>query len=97
MTKWVRRVRQFSAESITTDLQSSCGLGSVHRELYGTGLHAATGFQSRPSCPTSVCDLTNVLLEEWSKILINTLLNLEKSPPGRVEAVMAAKGGPTSY
>ena len=28
--------------------------------------------RARPSCPTSVCDLTNVLLEEWSKIPINT-------------------------
>ena len=32
--------------------------------------------QARPSLPTSVSDLTNVLLEEWSKIPINTLLNL---------------------
>ena len=23
--------------------------------------------RARPSCPTSACDLTNVLLEEWSK------------------------------
>ena len=27
--------------------------------------------RARPSCPTSVCDLTNALLEEWSKIPIN--------------------------
>jgi len=44
--------------------------------------------------PTSLPDLTNVLLEEWSKIPINTLL---ESLPRRVEAVIAAKGGPTSY
>jgi len=38
-----------------------------------------------------------VLLEEWSKIPINTLLNLVESLPRRVEAVIAAKGGPTPY
>ena len=53
--------------------------------------------RARPSRPTSVCDLTNALLEEWSKILIKTLLNLVESLPRRVEAVIAAKGGPTSY
>ena len=42
--------------------------------------------RARPSPPTSVCDLTN----------INTLLNLVDLPR-RVEAVIAAKGGPTSY
>ena len=42
-------------------------------------------------------DLTNALLEEWSKIPINTLLNLVESFPKRVEAVIAAKVGPTSY
>ena len=31
---------------------------------------------SQAFCPTSVSDFTNVLLEEWSKIPINTLLNL---------------------
>jgi len=33
----------------------------------------------------------------WSKIHINILLNLVESLPRRVEAVIAAKGGPTSY
>ncbi|MCJ8745688.1 hypothetical protein PDJAM_G00133110 [Pangasius djambal] len=47
--------------------------------------------RARPSHPTSVPDLTNVLLEEWSKIPINTLLNLVESLPRRVEAVIAAK------
>ena len=53
--------------------------------------------RARPSRPTSVSDLTNALLEEWSKIPINTLLNLVESLPRRVEAVIAAKGAPTSY
>jgi len=44
-----------------------------------------------------VSDLTNALLEEWSKIPINTLINLMESLPRRVEAFIAAKGGPTSY
>jgi len=53
--------------------------------------------QARPSHPTSVSDLINVLLEEWSKIPINTLLKLVESLPRRVEAVIAAKSGPTSF
>ncbi|XP_051552839.1 GTPase IMAP family member 9-like [Myxocyprinus asiaticus] len=48
--------------------------------------------RARPSRPTSVSDLTNALLEEWSKTPINTLLNLVESLPRRVEAVIAAKG-----
>ena len=47
--------------------------------------------RTRPSGPTSVFDLTNVLLEE---IPINTLLNLVDSLPRRVEAVLAAKMEP---
>jgi len=39
----VRRCRQLSAESITTDLQTSCGLQissrTVRRELHGMGFH----------------------------------------------------------
>ncbi|KAK3553743.1 hypothetical protein QTP70_007604 [Hemibagrus guttatus] len=53
--------------------------------------------RARPSRPTSVPDLTNVLLEERSKIPINTLLNLVESLPRRVEAVLAANGGTTPY
>ena len=45
--------------------------------------------RARPSHPTSVPDLTN--------IPIDTLLNLVDSLPRRVEAVIAAKGGPTQY
>jgi len=52
--------------------------------------------RARPSCPTSVSDLTNALLEKWSKISINTILNLVESLPRRVEAVIAAMGGLTS-
>jgi len=44
-----------------------------------------------------VPDLTNAILEEWSKIPINILLNLVKSLPRRVVAVLAAKRGPTPY
>ncbi|KAK3566199.1 hypothetical protein QTP86_028908, partial [Hemibagrus guttatus] len=51
--------------------------------------------RARPSRPTSVPDLTNVLLEERSKIPINTLLNLVENLPRRVEAVIAVKGRTT--
>jgi len=53
--------------------------------------------RTRPSRPTSMSDLTYALLEEWSKIPINTLLNFVESLPRRVEAVTAAKGGPASF
>ena len=48
-----------------------------------------------PSYPTPVCDLTNALLEERSKIPINTLL--VEILPRRAEAVIAEKGGLMSY
>lgn len=37
--------------------------------------------------------LTNALLEDWSKILVNTLLNLAESLPKRVENYL---GGPAN-
>ena len=46
--------------------------------------------QARLSHPISVPDLTNALLEEWSNIPIDTLLNLVDSLPRRVETVIAA-------
>ena len=42
-------------------------------------------------------DLTNALLEEWSNIHLDTLLNLVDSLPRGVGAVIAAKGGPTQH
>ena len=48
--------------------------------------------RARPSRPTLVPDLSNALLEEWSNILIDTLLNLVDGLPRRGEAVIAAKG-----
>lgn len=53
--------------------------------------------QARPSCLTSASDFTNLLLEEWSKIPMNPLLNLVESLPRRVEAVIAVMAGPTPY
>ncbi|KAK3533163.1 hypothetical protein QTP70_012415 [Hemibagrus guttatus] len=47
--------------------------------------------RARPSRPTSVPDLTNVLLEDRSKIPMNTLLNLVENLHRRAEAVIAAK------
>ncbi|KAK1790588.1 hypothetical protein P4O66_014464, partial [Electrophorus voltai] len=41
--------------------------------------------RARPSPPTSVSDLTNVLLEEWPKPPINSFLNLVECLPRRVE------------
>ncbi|CAI9597374.1 unnamed protein product, partial [Staurois parvus] len=43
LKRTVRRSRQLSAELISKDLQTSCGLQistpTVHRELYGMGFH----------------------------------------------------------
>ena len=49
--------------------------------------------QTRPSRPTSVPDLINAVQNEWAP----TLQNLVESLPRRVEAVIAAKRGPTPY
>ena len=51
--------------------------------------------RDRPSRPTSVPDLKNAHVEEWSNIPIDTILNLVHSLPRIVEAVIVAKGGPT--
>ena len=62
--------------------------------------------RARPSRPTSVPDLTNVLLEEWSNIPhrhtlkpcgLNLKYTVTKSNTRIFEAAIAAKGGPTQY
>ena len=45
----------------------------------------------------SLKELECVLTEEWVKILLETIHNLYESIPRRIEAVIAAKGGPTPY
>ena len=56
----VHRDRQLSAESITIDLQTSCGLQinsrTVHRELHGMGFHgrAAASKQYISKCNASI-------------------------------------------
>lgn len=45
----------------------------------------------------SLSDLTNALQEESAEIPTGTLLNLVKIPPSGVEAVLATKGGLTSF
>ena len=83
---------EFGVEDLDWPAQSSDlnPMEHLYDELKGR-------LQSRPSHPTSVPDLTNALLEEWSNIPIDTLLNLVDSFPRIVEAVIAAKGGPTQY
>ncbi|KAI4892683.1 hypothetical protein NFI96_002009 [Prochilodus magdalenae] len=53
--------------------------------------------RARPSRPTSVSDLTDELLEEWSEIPINTFQTLVERIPRGAEAGIAVKGGATSY
>jgi hypothetical protein len=52
---------------------------------------------SRPQCPTSLTALTTALQEEWAAILLETFRHLVDGLPGRVRAVIKAKGGPTWY
>ena len=49
--------------------------------------------RARPSRLTSVSDLTNALLEEWSKIPINTLLNLWKAFPEELKLLRLQRVG----
>ena len=51
--------------------------------------------RARPNRPTSVPDLTNALVAEWKQVPAEILQHLVESLLRRVEAVIAAKEGPT--
>ena len=53
--------------------------------------------RARPNHPTSVTNLTNVLVAEWKQDPAAMFQHLAESLPRRVEAVIAAKRGPTPY
>ncbi|KAM9473079.1 transcription activator BRG1-like [Salvelinus alpinus] len=53
--------------------------------------------RARPNRPTSVPDLTNALMAEWKQVPAAMFQHLVESLPRRVEAVIAANGGPTPY
>ena len=55
------------------------------------------GPPARPNRPTSVPDLTNALVTEWKQVPIAMFQHLVENLPRRVEAVIAARGGPTPY
>lgn len=69
----------------------------LHRFLNLTWLVFATNYTGdcKPELLV-VVDATHCL-DEWSKIPKNTLLNLVEILPSIVEAVVAAKGGPTLF
>jgi hypothetical protein len=52
--------------------------------------------RARPNRPTSVSDLTNVLMTEWKQVPLDAATS-SGSLPKRVEDVIAAKGVPTPY
>lgn len=47
--------------------------------------------------PASRSDLATILQEEWLKIPLTTVQDLYMSFPRQIDAVLAAKGGPTPY
>jgi hypothetical protein len=53
--------------------------------------------RASPHHPTSVPNLTNALVAEWKQVPVAIFQNLVESLPRRVEAVIAAKVGPTPY
>ena len=53
--------------------------------------------RARPNHPTSVPDLTHALVAELKQITAVMFQHLMESLPRRVEAVVAAKWGPTPY
>ena len=53
--------------------------------------------QARPNRSTSVPDLTDALVAEGKQIPTVMFQHPVESLPRRVEAVIAAKGGPTPY
>jgi hypothetical protein len=56
-----------------------------------------TRLRNRFPPPTSLKKLQDVLREEWYKIPLETVKNLDESIPRRIAAVLKAKGGPTQY
>ena len=82
---------------------------SVWKNL--TGLHGALtstpsntfGMNWNADCEPDIIaqhqlpDLTNALVAEWKQIPAAMFQNLVESLPRRVQAVIAAKGGPTPY
>ena len=76
-------------------------LTGLHRGLTSTpsntfGMNWNTDCEPGLINPTSVPDLTNALVAEW-KSPAAMFQHLVESLPRRVEAVLAAKGGPTPY
>ena len=53
--------------------------------------------QARPNLPTSVPNLTNALVAEWKQVPAAMIQHLVESLHRKVEAVIAAKEGPTPY
>lgn len=53
--------------------------------------------RQRDSQPSSVTQLEQWVMEEWDAVPVNYYRNLIKSMPRRVQAVLAANGGPTKY
>ena len=74
-------------------------LTGLHRALTSTTLNTfgMNWNAARPNRPISVPDLTNAVVAERKKIPAAMLQHLVESLPRRVEAVMAAKEGPTPY
>lgn len=47
--------------------------------------------------PSSLRELERILIEEWHKIPMAVIQSLYESIPRRIQAVIAADGGPTPY
>ena len=53
--------------------------------------------QASSNRPTSALDLTNAFVAEWKQVPTTMFQHLVENLPRRVEAVIAATGGPTPY
>ena len=53
--------------------------------------------RQRDSQPSSITQLEQWVMEEWDAVPVDYYRNLIKSMPRRVQAVLAANGGPTKY
>jgi hypothetical protein len=75
-------------------------LTGLHRALisnpsniFGMNWNAETGLIAQHQCRM----FTNALVAEWKQVPAAVFQHLVESLPRRVEAVIAAKGGPTPY
>jgi len=91
-----RVVRQFLEENEIQVLEQP-SLSPDMNPIENLWAELGRAVRNRDNPPTNLCQLQNVLVEEWDRLPRNTLETLVHSMPRRLAAVIAARGGHTRY